>query len=497
MDKLHWLKLITILLIVLLFTGCNGGANQAPTSAYLTYTQVPIINSAVSNPSGSLYVLNSGNAVATLESSTASSGISGLNGCTSGSTLGAGESCTITFAVTQAGGSGTIQLAYAGGITQSSISIPIIWFNNVGGQLVSLALSNPISILTAMPLQIPVTVTNIGGYNLTNVIIPPPIVLSGNALASIDANGNTCTESTASLLVGASCQFILDVSDNTVEINQQIIFGFDSAYTTTGIDSNNYSRLGLLTYTAFTPLVYLPQTGESPTSPITPATLGMDGYTYTGIPWAYAPSGTTTPTTRFSAGSGAESNCITDNLTGLMWIKDLNTLAINESGANSWQDALAAIADTNAGSGYCGYTDWYLPTINDLSSLINLSAINPSAWLLSRGFINLQNNANTSYYWSSTTYGPQRSMAMSVFLFYGILTPVSESYPGVYVWPVRVNPAAFAVAPAQVPATGESGGVPGSANGVAWPSQRFVTGSGAESNCVTDTLLYLFDKLRF
>lgn len=47
---------------------------------------------------------------------------------------------------------------------------------------------------------------------------------------------------------------------------------------------------------------------------------------------------------------------------------------------------------------------------------------------------------------------------------------------------------ALAAAPAQVPATGETGGAAGSGNGIAWPSPRFVAGSGATADCITDKL---------
>lgn len=46
----------------------------------------------------------------------------------------------------------------------------------------------------------------------------------------------------------------------------------------------------------------------------------------------------------------------------------------------------------------------------------------------------------------------------------------------------------FATAPAQVPATGETAGVTGSGRGVAWPSPRFVAGSVAAADCITDKL---------
>ena len=45
-----------------------------------------------------------------------------------------------------------------------------------------------------------------------------------------------------------------------------------------------------------------------------------------------------------------------------------------------------------------------------------------------------------------------------------------------------------AVAPAQIPKTGESGGATGSNMGVAWPNPRFVAGTGATADCITDKL---------
>jgi hypothetical protein len=55
---------------------------------------------------------------------------------------------------------------------------------------------------------------------------------------------------------------------------------------------------------------------------------------------------------------------------------------------------------------------------------------------------------------------------------------------------LMVAASAVAVAPAQVPATGQSSdvNVPGATKGVAWPSQRFVAGSSATADCITDKL---------
>ncbi len=53
---------------------------------------------------------------------------------------------------------------------------------------------------------------------------------------------------------------------------------------------------------------------------------------------------------------------------------------------------------------------------------------------------------------------------------------------------IMVSINVFATAPAQVPATGETGGATGSGKGVAWPSPRFVAGSGTTADCITDKL---------
>lgn len=53
---------------------------------------------------------------------------------------------------------------------------------------------------------------------------------------------------------------------------------------------------------------------------------------------------------------------------------------------------------------------------------------------------------------------------------------------------IMVSSNVFATAPAQVPATGETGGATGSGKGVVWPSPRFVAGSGATADCITDKL---------
>lgn len=204
-------------------------------------------------------------------------------------------------------------------------------------------------------------------------------------------------------------------------------------------------------YTEITPTVYLPQTGQTPTAPIA-ATAGMDGSSHTGIAWAYVESGSTTPATRFTAGTDAEADCITDNLTGLMWPKngiigftDTNNgvpisqpnyanSTVNLNYVTSWDYGNIAINNLNiAGTLLCGHTDWYLPTINDLSSLVNYGQSDPAAWLNTQGFSNVQ----AGIYWSSTTSAQDTTYAGQVIFSNGTVGMNGKARK-VGIWPVRL-----------------------------------------------------------
>jgi hypothetical protein len=163
---------------------------------------------------------------------------------------------------------------------------------------------------------------------------------------------------------------------------------------------------------------------------------------------ATAGAGKQWPTTRFVA-SG---NCVTDNLTGLMWAKNaiigfettdgggpiaqpdyanteptLNTL--------SWANSKTAISNMNAAtSKLCGYSDWRLPNVNELQSLLNYAATQasstPAAWLNSQGF----SNVRTVIYWSSTAYNGSNSW--NVYFYDGRSYSDAVGFTN-SVWPVR------------------------------------------------------------
>ena len=164
----------------------------------------------------------------------------------------------------------------------------------------------------------------------------------------------------------------------------------------------------------------LPKTGQTTCYDATGAVIactgtGQDGELKAGMVW---------PNPRFVVGTGTATSCVTDTLTGLMWVRTPNTTA-------TWNNALI-----NAnGLSLCGFTDWRLPNINELKSLVNSEAANPSAFLNAQGFSGVAGDR----YWSSTTSAANPTvLAWQVDMSSGRLdgTPKTDS---IYVWPVRAG----------------------------------------------------------
>jgi hypothetical protein len=70
---------------------------------------------------------------------------------------------------------------------------------------------------------------------------------------------------------------------------------------------------------------------------------------------------------------------ITDNNTGLMWEKKSDDGTIHDKDtAYRWTTAFSAhIAGLNAGAGFAGYTDWRLPNVRELQSIVNYETFSP------------------------------------------------------------------------------------------------------------------------
>ena len=89
---------------------------------------------------------------------------------------------------------------------------------------------------------------------------------------------------------------------------------------------------------------------------------------------------------------------VTDSVTGLIWLKNAGCLS-----PGGWASSLAQVNALSSGA--CGLTDgslagqWRLPNINELESVVDVSASNP-ALTPGHPFVNVSN----AIYWSSTSY---------------------------------------------------------------------------------------------
>jgi hypothetical protein len=137
---------------------------------------------------------------------------------------------------------------------------------------------------------------------------------------------------------------------------------------------------------------------DSAGSVIQCAGTGQDGELQKGLVTAYVDNGDGT---------------ITDARTGLMWEKLSDDGSIHDKDDfYTWENAFAVkVATLNGGGGFAGHTDWRVPNVNELVSLVNYGAVNPSVSpALNTGCVasctvtSCSCTEFTFYYWSSSTY---------------------------------------------------------------------------------------------
>jgi hypothetical protein len=121
---------------------------------------------------------------------------------------------------------------------------------------------------------------------------------------------------------------------------------------------------------------------------------GQDGDVQAGVPPSYTDNGDGT---------------ITDNSTGLMWAKKSDDGSIHDKDTTyTWQQAFSVHLAALNGGGFAGYTDWRLPNVRELQSILNYGQMSPSvsphtfnACFTNCTVLNCSCTA-TSSYWSST-----------------------------------------------------------------------------------------------
>lgn len=190
---------------------------------------------------------------------------------------------------------------------------------------------------------------------------------------------------------------------------------------------------GIMIFTVpgtFLPTAGIPKTGAPKVGYVT--TQGEDG---------------TAGNTKGTPASGAkytisgDTLTVLDNGTGLRWVRNPISIGGVWASTMTWADAITNCAALNAGAGYGGYTDWRVPNVKELQSLVNYGNVSPaigettgngSAAVHEVPFTNTQ----SYYYWSSTTYADITGYAWVVDFDDGLVYFGDKTYTS-YVRPVR------------------------------------------------------------
>ena len=225
--------------------------------------------------------------------------------------------------------------------------------------------------------------------------------------------------SVVGVVVVIASVFVVSLSTSTV-LAQEIDYcegNFDGDTDVDGTDASVFkSDFGRSPFSD--PCPPKPQAPVAKTGQTTEYVWLDDGAYEIGIAW---------PNPRFTDnGDGT----VTDNLTGLIWLKDANCF-----GLRVWIDAFVDCFQLTAG--FCGLTDgstegaWRLPNRFELESLLDLENFGPA---LPSG--HPFTNVVPDYYWLSTTNAYDTGLAWSVYMFNGSVYG-SHKANGSYVWPVR------------------------------------------------------------
>jgi hypothetical protein len=227
----------------------------------------------------------------------------------------------------------------------------------------------------------------------------------------------------------------------------------------------------------------VPQTGQTQCwddsgTAISCAGTGQDGAYQTGV----------TVDPRFIDN---DDGTVTDNLTGLIWLRNADCFGIK-----NWTGALSAVNGLADGS--CSLRDgsmagdWRLPNVRELQSLLDYdewSAMLPDPHPFEA--------VVGAHYWVSTTRVFQSEFAWSVHFGVGTIGGLPKDNAYLHVWPVR-DGEAFYAPPSPVPKTGQTAsfypGDDGDYQHGVWADPRFTAnGDGTVTDNLTG-LIWLADS---
>lgn len=122
---------------------------------------------------------------------------------------------------------------------------------------------------------------------------------------------------------------------------------------------------------------------------------------------------------------------VVDRATGLMWPYDWQGPGANNGiGGVTW---FYAISWAN-GLNFAGFTDWRLPNINELHSIIEF-VVGSAPYIYQPPFTNVR----AEPYWSSTTYPPSVGLGMCMRVQYGLGSATGKTSPGFNCYTIAVR----------------------------------------------------------
>lgn len=133
-----------------------------------------------------------------------------------------------------------------------------------------------------------------------------------------------------------------------------------------------------------------------------------------------------------SGGNYPLTSCVTDKVTGLIWEgKEASGIRSGSNAYTNYDSTYTGGTDINVASnaiGYvnyvnsislCGYTDWRLPSIEEIESLVDASKHYQEPAINTDWFLNAPNWAMMSVWWRYLTSSPDVSASNSAWVIYG------------------------------------------------------------------------------